>query len=403
MSGARTLSPALVLHVTMTLGLMSCQGQEGPIGPTGPSLRLRVEWQGDPPRLLRADGVSTAAIRARVTTPDGNRVAGVPVYYALTTGSGTLSSQEVTSDSSGEVLNTYTAGNVAGHVAITTWVTRGELEISDVMLFYLDPLNLSTPLLPAETDRPLRAAWSPDGVSISFAPTSMEAELSIVSALGGTPQIVGAYGGGSWRPNGTDELAVFTNTEIRLVDRSGAVLLSRSLTRTKCLAWSRQGDSLFVGGYRGSYLFSGNLDSLNTYSLSAVSVSLATETGEFFTSEYDEEPDLRFYKLDLATDRRHVVPDAGENLDGWLANLSADPLGRWLMFSAQARNPDWSHSSNDLYRLSTSTGENQRIFESPYHEHYPALSPDGTRVVFSSDRSGAGYNLYVWTLPDDLR
>ena len=54
---------------------------------------------------------------------------------------------------------------------------------------------------------------------------------------------------------------------------------------------------------------------------------------------------------------------------------------------------------SDLYVVPYVGGEPLEFLASPVEELYPAWSQDGKRVVFCSDRSGKGYNLYVYTMP----
>ena len=50
--------------------------------------------------------------------------------------------------------------------------------------------------------------------------------------------------------------------------------------------------------------------------------------------------------------------------------------GRWLIFTALGH----------LFQLSTTGGVAKQLTSGPYYDSAPAISPDGTRVAFISDR-----------------
>lgn len=52
----------------------------------------------------------------------------------------------------------------------------------------------------------------------------------------------------------------------------------------------------------------------------------------------------------------------------------------------------------NLYRLPMEGGIAEQLTHGPYYDKEPAVSPDGTRIAFVSDRGGAGDNLVVLSL-----
>ncbi|HEU5072651.1 MAG TPA: hypothetical protein VFU02_00725, partial [Polyangiaceae bacterium] len=60
--------------------------------------------------------------------------------------------------------------------------------------------------------------------------------------------------------------------------------------------------------------------------------------------------------------------------------MAVAPDGKWLAFSGLGH----------LYRLSTKGGDATQITFGPYYDTEPAISPDGRRLAFVSNRGSAG-------------
>jgi len=80
-------------------------------------------------------------------------------------------------------------------------------------------------------------------------------------------------------------------------------------------------------------------------------------------------------------DRRPLTSATGDSLPTW----SAD--GRYVLFSSQERDGNW-----EVYRVEVATGTVTRMTNDPGIDGAPAVSPDGSRVVFLSNRDD------VWKL-----
>ena len=71
-------------------------------------------------------------------------------------------------------------------------------------------------------------------------------------------------------------------------------------------------------------------------------------------------------------------------------DVAVSPDGEWLIFTMLGH----------LFRLPVEGGEAEQLTFGPYHDTDPALSPDGTRVAFGSNRDGSDGNVFVLNLAD---
>jgi imidazolonepropionase-like amidohydrolase/WD40 repeat protein len=71
-------------------------------------------------------------------------------------------------------------------------------------------------------------------------------------------------------------------------------------------------------------------------------------------------------------------------------DVAVSPDGQWLIFTLLGH----------LFRLPVEGGEAEQLTFGPYHDMDPAVSPEGTRVAFGSNRDGSDGNIYVLNLAD---
>jgi Tol biopolymer transport system component len=64
--------------------------------------------------------------------------------------------------------------------------------------------------------------------------------------------------------------------------------------------------------------------------------------------------------------------------EGTWMNVDVSPDGQWVVFDLLG----------DLYRVPAAGGQAQRLTSGRAFDHQPRYSPDGTAIVFVSDRSG---------------
>ncbi|HUT62074.1 MAG TPA: hypothetical protein VNA25_29905 [Phycisphaerae bacterium] len=62
--------------------------------------------------------------------------------------------------------------------------------------------------------------------------------------------------------------------------------------------------------------------------------------------------------------------------------------------------PPPAHICLNVFVMDLATGQSRQITSGAYHDYRPSFSPDGSRIVFSSDRGG---RMQLWSVPADGR
>lgn len=401
---------AVATFAPLIVSLLGCEGESGPAGPQGlpgSDVLLLVIRFTEPLPVLRADGVSTLPIEARVLTEAGNSVADVRVRFAVEAGDGAVSPSEVTTDALGRAVCTYTVGTEPGDGILVASIRQAGLTITESVSVYADPLEISGPLLPTDFGRDLVPHWSPDGSSISFHP-DRDYGLFLTSPGGGAPRFVGDYCGGAWDPRRADRLLVFDRDNYTsIVDTAGTVISGpfRPIDlddRIIDAAWTHDGDSLLVAPWGPSrfYMYDSGLTTARAIDWLAVE-SVASIPGSSSVVALGRFlPDAAgLFRLDLDA-REATLLLFESDLRWWILypGLTTDPEAEWVVFTRSHR--EYPSRGRDLYRVPAAGGVADPLLSSPADESFPAWSPDGTRVIFSSDRAlrSAKYNLYIWDL-----
>ena len=73
------------------------------------------------------------------------------------------------------------------------------------------------------------------------------------------------------------------------------------------------------------------------------------------------------------------------------------PDGKWIAFTRNTKPDDDDQSNNDIYVMPVTGGEARLLVSHPANESRPLYSPDGSRLAFTSTRTGNG-DIYILTL-----
>ncbi len=65
--------------------------------------------------------------------------------------------------------------------------------------------------------------------------------------------------------------------------------------------------------------------------------------------------------------------------------------GQWIIYAADKDDDD----NMEIYRIAANGSAEEALTNNPYSHQYPEFSPDDLRLLFSSNRSGAGYDLWA--------
>ena len=288
--------------------------------------------------------------------------------------------------------------------------------------------------------------WSPDGSAIAY---FADTQLKKIADTGGVPQVIcdlklGARGG-TWSRNGTILFSAFGQPLQRVSDAGGMSTAATSLDQSR-RELTHSWPVFLPDGRRFLYLaqshdptltgvFQGTLDSTQTRRVVAAESNVAV-AGPYLLSLSKGMLTAQAYNPDRAQvgDRRMTIAEAissdaplrsggafsaaGRSV---IAYRSASPNSRLIWFNRNGteigafRGPegDYHHPAlspdeksiavektdpatgrHTIWILDPSRGASARLLLDPSGAHGPGWSPDGRRIVFSSNRHG-GVDLYM--------
>ena len=74
------------------------------------------------------------------------------------------------------------------------------------------------------------------------------------------------------------------------------------------------------------------------------------------------------------------------------------PDGAWVAFAVSRYDLEAGESWSEIWRMKADGSELRQMTQGRHHDGAPQFSPDGTTLLFSSDRGGSSN---LWTMPVD--
>jgi Tol biopolymer transport system component len=267
------------------------------------------------------------------------------------------------------------------------------------------------PLIPAVPGTTVRtAAWSPDGKEVAF---SRGDTLFAFSSSSGAPRVIGVsrdLHSCTWSPSGKQVACVsgnwdfvrlggyFGNTAasaIVVVPASGGTpaAITDSTRTNQSPIWSPDGRTLFFVSDRqgprdifampmsGSSRPSGEAVRLTT-GLNAMTIALSSDGKRLSYAVYTAKANIWGLPVPAAPPVSSTTAAPVTSGSQVIEGLRVSPDLKWLTFDSNL------HGNADLYRMSITGGEAERLTTDSVGEFQPVLSPDGTEVAFHSIRAG---------------
>jgi hypothetical protein len=252
----------------------------------------------------------------------------------------------------------------------------------------------------------MRGNWRSDGNRIYFDHDDWrDHSLYEVDAQGGTPQFFGGYRGGVWKTDGSNRMAVHDATSFYIVDDQGAVIEGPMRPTSfygepRAVGWGFDGDSLVVTSNTNAQLCYSSMDGVVSKCFGlpvwASTISPVSGTSEIvITGSGDYSGGI--FRVDLLTrSATQLVAGGGFYTPGVdIKGASVNSAGTTIVYAAREQLSDGFSENHNLYTVPVAGGIPQKILASPVDEMFPQWSPDGSKILFCSDRPGVGYNLYV--------
>jgi Tol biopolymer transport system component len=137
---------------------------------------------------------------------------------------------------------------------------------------------------------------------------------------------------------------------------------------------------------------------------SALFQALTTDPGEDDQANWSPDGTLIVFVSDRSGDPDLFVMNAVDGSDQHAVNTSAGTAEQWPCFNPQDANlvafqsGPLAGGNTDIFVLDLTTSVVTPVTNSPFRDECPSWSPDGTRILFHSNRSG---DFDIWSVAPD--
>ena len=252
-------------------------------------------------------------------------------------------------------------------------------------------------------DSETEPAWSPDGRTLAFVIESELGGIYLMPSDGGQAVRVTSFGSHpSWAPDGR-EIAFDWNGTIYVVNYAGGepVQLVAGTSGTPYIEWSPDGSQIFYWDRTHRDIFSVDVESKVSRQLhliptgeevAGLTISKTGSTLVFSKGSFGGDKDL--WRVEMGADGLPASPATRLTVsatDDVQCRFSAD--GTRLAFTAQRIDRQlWGVSLDPKTGLSS--GDSRLITVRGQRNYYPAATPDGSLLAWTSQNAGQGVIYY---------
>ena len=272
----------------------------------------------------------------------------------------------------------------------------------DLYVKYVD----AAPVLRLTSDSTPNAnpAWSPNGTEIAFVNRSDECRIKVISAIGGSPRTIGScgasiYGDLNWSPDGAwlafnDRSDPSESFAIHLM--SPVTGEKHRLTDPPTGIWGDHDPVFSPDGDRIAFVRSASEGMQDVFLVDASGQNerrLSFENRNVWGSAWMEDGDAVILASNRAGRPALWRVDVAAATLSWLGVQS--PAAGFPSIAGDRLAFLQMETDVNLWRVPLDSDAEPRPFAaSTYWDLHPAISPDGTQVAFSSNRSGS-YEIWV--------